>query len=107
MKPNPRPVCGQPTRNVWCKDYSTCLDRAISLSWPTFSCRWCSFLNVRPQNWKEQAMADKNDCWTLVAAVFYPQYRWKTQTRPYAANRVVEESAQRLSRHVSETEQAA
>jgi len=52
-------------------------------------------------------MADKNDCWTLVAAVFYPQYRWKTQTRPYAANRVVEESAQRLSRHVSETEQAA
>ncbi|MCE5334730.1 MAG: hypothetical protein LLG06_09065 [Desulfobacteraceae bacterium] len=33
--------CGMVSRNVFCRHYSKCLDHAILMGWPGFSCESC------------------------------------------------------------------
>ena len=59
------PIAGKPftttgkvQRHVMCQDYGACLDRAVKLGWPGFSCDECSAYRLEeggdPDYWQMQ-----------------------------------------------------
>ena len=56
------------TRNVWCKYYGTCLDKAV-VTGKRFDCARCEFRD--DQSGKDD-ISDFFGCLLLIAALFFP-----------------------------------
>ena len=64
MIPNPRPArIG--TRAVWCREYSRCLNQAITAEWPGFSCDRCELVAVALPGDPDPAFAIQALCFAV------------------------------------------